>query len=236
MRKGFTLAEVLITLGIIGIVAAITIPTIINKHRSYVLEMQFKKSYSNLNQTILIMKNELGIENLWKEYVVYDKKKGYIYEEEFYSNFDKFVRVVKKADIYEIVNYNKTKKMINDKGRDLPKAIYVLPDGSSVGRHINNGRIRFWIDSNGPYKGPNRYGFDIFEFHILSKSDAVVPVKQYQYFTEDELENLEFPDISGAPCTRLSKQGLNGIGCSWFAVNNVDPDDETKKYWDNLPW
>lgn len=30
MKKGFTLAEVLITLGIIGIVAAMTLPTVIN--------------------------------------------------------------------------------------------------------------------------------------------------------------------------------------------------------------
>ena len=31
MRKGFTLAEVLITLGIIGVVAAMTIPSLIKK-------------------------------------------------------------------------------------------------------------------------------------------------------------------------------------------------------------
>lgn len=31
MKKGFTLAEVLITLGIIGVVAAMTIPTLVSK-------------------------------------------------------------------------------------------------------------------------------------------------------------------------------------------------------------
>ena len=30
MKKAFTLAEVLITLGIIGVVAALTIPTLVN--------------------------------------------------------------------------------------------------------------------------------------------------------------------------------------------------------------
>lgn len=33
MKKAFTLAEVLITLGIIGVVAALTIPTLVNNYR-----------------------------------------------------------------------------------------------------------------------------------------------------------------------------------------------------------
>lgn len=237
MKRAFTLAEVLITLGIIGVVATMTIPIVINKYRSYVLEVQFKKAYSNLSQAILLMKQDLGVENLWKEYVIYDTESGnFINKEYFYNNFDKYIKVVKKAEKYEITNYNGTKKTISDTGDDLPKAIYILPDGSSVGRQIGNGRIRFWIDVNGPYKKPNRYGFDVFEFHITSKNDAVVPVKQVRYYTDEELKNEHFPYISGSPCNKLSTQELNGIGCSWFAVNNVNPDDSTKKYWSSLPW
>ena len=237
MKRAFTLAEVLITLGIIGVVAAMTIPIVINKYRSYVLEVQFKKAYSNLSQAVLLMKQDLGVENLWKEYAVYDAENLiYVKSEDFYREFDKYIKVVKKAEKYEITNYNGTKKTISDPGFDLPKAIYILPDGSSVGRQINNGRIRFWIDVNGPYKKPNRYGFDVFEFHITPKNDAVVPVKQARYYTDEELKNEPFPYISGSPCNKLSKQEFNGVGCSWFAVNNVNPDDSTKKYWSSLPW
>ena len=46
MYFGFTLAEVLITLGIIGVVAAITIPALINNYRAAKLKSQFLKSYS----------------------------------------------------------------------------------------------------------------------------------------------------------------------------------------------
>ena len=237
MKRAFTLSEILITLGIIGIIATMTIPTIINKYRSYVLEVQFKKAYSNLSKAVLFMKHDLGIENLWEEYVIYDTESAtYIKSEDFYNNFDKYIKVVKKTEKYEITNYNGTKKTISDVGFDLPKAIYILPDGGSVGRHINNARIRFWIDVNGPYKKPNRYGFDIFEFSINQQNDAVVPLKQTRYFTEEELKNKPFPYISGLPCNQLSTQELNGIGCSWFAVNNVNPDDSTKKYWSSLPW
>ena len=48
--KGFTLAEVLITLGIIGVVAAMTIPTLIANTRSQQYRSQFKKTLSTLNQ------------------------------------------------------------------------------------------------------------------------------------------------------------------------------------------
>ncbi len=48
--KGFTLAEVLITLGIIGVVAAMTIPALISNHKKIVLKNQYKKLYSTLYQ------------------------------------------------------------------------------------------------------------------------------------------------------------------------------------------
>lgn len=49
-KKGFTLAEVLITLGIIGIVSAFTMPVLIQNYKKNVLKQQFKKSYSLMQQ------------------------------------------------------------------------------------------------------------------------------------------------------------------------------------------
>lgn len=60
-QTAFTLAEVLITLGIIGVVAAMTLPAIINETRNKELEVQFKKVYSELNQIAQLFKNEKGI-------------------------------------------------------------------------------------------------------------------------------------------------------------------------------
>ncbi|MBQ8460625.1 type II secretion system protein [bacterium] len=50
MRKAFTLAEVLITIGVIGVVAAITIPTLMTKIQGAKFRNQFKKSFSTLKQ------------------------------------------------------------------------------------------------------------------------------------------------------------------------------------------
>ena len=53
-RFGFTLAEVLITLGIIGVVAAMSIPTLIANTNSAKFRSQFKKTVATLNQAALM--------------------------------------------------------------------------------------------------------------------------------------------------------------------------------------
>ncbi len=60
VNKAFTLAEVLITLGIIGIVAALTIPTILNNMQEMVLNNQFKKFYSTFKQAFLTLQTIEG--------------------------------------------------------------------------------------------------------------------------------------------------------------------------------
>ena len=54
MKRAFTLAEVLITLGIIGVVAALTMPSLIEHHQKQVVETKLKSFYSIMNQAIQI--------------------------------------------------------------------------------------------------------------------------------------------------------------------------------------
>lgn len=51
-RKAFTLAEVLITLGIIGVVAAMTLPSLIVGYQKRATETKVKTFYSKINQAI----------------------------------------------------------------------------------------------------------------------------------------------------------------------------------------
>ena len=61
MKKfAFTLAEVLITLGIIGVVAALTIPALVGKYEIYLRQQQFKKAYSTLSTALQKADYELG--------------------------------------------------------------------------------------------------------------------------------------------------------------------------------
>ncbi|MDR1168081.1 MAG: type II secretion system GspH family protein [Heliobacteriaceae bacterium] len=59
-RKAFTLAEVLVTLGIIGIVAALTMPSLIANYNKKVLGVRIKKFYSVLTQAVRMKEAEDG--------------------------------------------------------------------------------------------------------------------------------------------------------------------------------
>lgn len=63
--RAFTLAEVLITLGIIGIVAAMTIPNIIAGYNKKVVETRLAKLYSTINQAIRMSEVKNGSCKFW---------------------------------------------------------------------------------------------------------------------------------------------------------------------------
>jgi len=59
-KVAFTLAEILITLGIIGVVAAMTIPALMNQANDVELKNKFKKEYSVFSQAILQIQTDNG--------------------------------------------------------------------------------------------------------------------------------------------------------------------------------
>lgn len=63
--NAFTLAEVLITLGIIGVIVAMTLPNLIGNYNKKVAETKLAKMYSILNQAILMSESENGSCKNW---------------------------------------------------------------------------------------------------------------------------------------------------------------------------
>lgn len=64
----FTLAEVLITLGIIGVVAAMTLPALLNSTQHKELQTGLQKAYSVIQQAIQRMSYEEGLDITWDNY------------------------------------------------------------------------------------------------------------------------------------------------------------------------
>ena len=106
-KIAFTLAETLITLGIIGIVVAMTLPTLINKVQGYVLQTQFKKAYNMLSVALVKMKADYSIDNLHREFVIYDRANNWYYRSnEFSAMFYKTIGADRKIPLYKVKNYN----------------------------------------------------------------------------------------------------------------------------------
>ena len=65
-QVAFTLAEVLITLGIIGVVAALTMPTLVQKYQKHRTATQLKTVYSMMNQAIKMSEIDNGLITEWE--------------------------------------------------------------------------------------------------------------------------------------------------------------------------
>lgn len=134
-RTAFTLAEILITLGIIGVVAALTMPALIQNYKNHVVETRLKKFYSIMNQAVLMAKNDYGDFENW-DYWTHDKKDE---DGNFINQQDTMKHSIEKyfAPYMKIVNIKKL-----DMGGEFAGEyiyMYFLADGSAFTqtRHEN---------------------------------------------------------------------------------------------------
>ena len=236
----------MITLGIVGVVAALTLPNLIADHRKKVLENQFKSMYSLIYQALILTKQDLGSDSLFMDYAEYSSELAiYPRAAEFKTAFYKRMKVVcnisLKMDDYSIYSDRRIKLYANNKDFSLAIPDKILSNGAiirvEIGSSIAGRQISFTTDINGK-KGPNRFGHDLFVFRIQDASDKLVGAKKIKDYTEDELGDLSSGGINnlmGLPCSKNSKQTANGVGCAWYAINDVCPDDASKRYWECLP-
>ena len=237
-KCAFTMAEVLITLGIIGIVAAMTLPSVINNIKNKQHEARFKKAYSVLYQAVLQMGNENPA--LWQTYCgngQYDSDYSFI------TDFSKQFKVLKLQ-----MSYTQSLKDIGYKQQNFYRSqsgkLVFNPDSHDNGAFITqDGMIVFssgcwWddgldfvVDTNG-HRGPNKFGYDVFYFQI-SKNNQLLPSSINETFSNvgsQKAGGCAFDgNVGGIPVND------NGAACSRFALMDRFPSDESKSYWKNLP-
>lgn len=159
-QKAFTLAEVLITLGVIGIVAALTLPALIQNHKKSETTARLKKFYSIMAQAVLMSENDNGPVDDWEkdEGTSKDEETG-LYPDSDYESSEKYFNKY----IKDYLKYLKTEK---DEKTNLFKVL--LADGSSV-KFRNGSCMDLIFDINGDKK-PNEEGRDQYRFLICKKS------------------------------------------------------------------
>lgn len=170
MRKGFTLAEVLITIGIIGVVAAMTLPALVGHYRKVEAASRIKKFYSAMQQAIVMSEAVNGDSKEWVKADVQLDSDGNI-------DYDAQGEVSKDFFMQYLAPYFKYTKIISGKNtveEDGTKsgtytAVY-LADGSSV-QFYNGVCMDVIFDINGDRK-PNTPGIDEFVFFFCLSPEA----------------------------------------------------------------
>ena len=159
----FTLAEVLITLGIIGVVAAMTMPALIENHKKTEYSSKLKKFNSVMQQAILMSEQDNGDCGEWgKDGGI----QGDIKDEDGNNDFNANATVTEKFINTYLKPYIKIvsiKTLSNSEvGSNFGESYMVFEDGSYV--YIHNGNcVDFVYDVNGP-KPPNVKGRDAFHY------------------------------------------------------------------------
>ena len=237
-RAAFTLAEVLITLGIIGIVAAMTMPALISKYRHKTLETAFKKSYSELLQITQYLPNEFGscsYSNAQEVIDFFASKYNKVSDKIVY--YDKYVRKCKtysKQTSSAIIHFNVLALYSGNEA-----TIISLPSGAVIGfrEHDSNQNLLVTIDTNGPNKAPNAFGHDLFFFHFDNECKLVPQTGLIRDCEDDETDcgDSGWKWVENIDCSKNSTSNTNGFSCGKFAISNTCPDGSGKTYWDCLP-
>lgn len=196
LLDGFTLAEVLITLGIIGIVAAMTMPSLITNYKKKQTVAQLKKVYSILSQAYKLSENYNGPASEWQfdtsQEVNTDNVKKYV--QTYWLPYFKSVQECSKLGD---CSYDKTAAspggnhnlnltgsnrytIILSDGTMIAFVPFLLDDKDKPSWSVQ----KFYIDLNGA-KRPNVIGKDVFMFDL--DNDKIIP--HCQANTNDFINN-----------------------------------------------
>ena len=218
-KCAFTLAEVLITLGIIGVVAAITLPNLMAAYKARVLRSQFMKSYSLIQQAYKMMQADgIGL-----------SPSDFVYVAGVHSPFKTAIQPyftgttncrqgssssvclndisTKGSPYLTLSGKNKIPWSLFDDGQ------FALKDGTLFLFENPNGGKRAWlfVDINGIQGKPNKAGVDLFVFQL----------------TDDGLkamgdEGTEYVGDTYCAATGWSGGAYNGMSCTNKAKNDPD--------------
>ena len=233
IKHAFTLAEVLITLGIIGIVAAMTLPALLQKQQEKVIVNQLKKVDTTIAQAFMLAQSEYGPPEGW-DWGASD-------------NPDNALNVLKKY----FVPYMKVNRVCPAGGNCIPDVIYKRLNGTNHANYkstnpamiLNDGTlIAIWIgvladgtletassvlcylyvDINGSHL-PNQLGKDFFIFAVTPKGTWPVGLEGERYGKRNFSNS----------CLMNRDVYLNGIGCTAWVIYNENMD---YLHCDGLSW
>ena len=228
LKTAVTLAEVLIAIGIIGVIAAMTISPLLQKQQEKTTIVALKKAYSTISNAYTLAVQENGTPDAWQQSE--NTSKGAV--EAILNNLAPYLNVTKNCGInigcwpnivYKTINNNSFANI--DSGSIYAKAqlsdgsiIHILNDSlPSINCSKNYGSTQFLanscalyrVDING-FEGPNIVGKDLFTFYLTKY--GVVP--------EGTSKDTHFPF---SICEDTASAG-QGRGCAAWVIYNENMD------------
>ena len=225
-KVAFTLAEVLITLGIIGVVAALTLPSVIQNYREKEYATKLKRFYSEMENASRLVVEEYGTIDTWglthsfgedANTTQEDMDNKYKSVDLFWSRYMKYLGGEKTppSNMY-IYGMDKKSVLLDYSGRHgwyaLKDGIVVRTTWLSAGEGCTAYCGDFSVDLDGD-KGSNSVGRDIFFFYFTNK--GIRPLGLPSDVTGRAFPNSCQKDVVGA---------YNGYGCTAWVIYNENMD------------
>ena len=182
MKKGFTLSEVLITLGIVGVVAVLTVPGVMKNYKSRLYTAQLQKVYAQIADSVQAMMNDQHVDNFYESTIANansctDANKG-ICEKGVGVFLNNYFKIAKrncksgnKTQICIAGTGENAYTSINNGGTKAIDAEYCVQNtnGAAIcGKwDAENKMVHLLVDVNGT-ASPNMVGRDLFAIDIKS--------------------------------------------------------------------
>ena len=177
----FTLAETLIVMGIIGVVAALTLPNLNSSTGDKEKVAKVKKIYQNLEDAIGRAQAVYGPVNEWFINDNDDNSRT----KRFAERLTEFLKLSKNCANNTSGGCMQTGQYNNILGnfyRNIPNPngaySYILADGTSLSIKFNtitNGELSLdlYVDIDGPNKGPFKFNVDVFLFNTDTDNHSI---------------------------------------------------------------
>ena len=242
-KHAFTLAEVLITLGIIGVVAALTLPTLIHNYKKSVVENKVKSMYAIISNAVKMSEAKYGEMAEWDRCDV-----AYSYECSL-KIFEKYI--IPELSIGKLCGSDNKEEcwtppsslsglkgaLNGSNGGGMPMTA-ILNDGTSLimwaGSQLTSPHVQIWFDIDGPKKGRNMLGADVFGIivHFINSSSHKQGFYMQPMDTKDEV-NMD--TLKNANLYGCSKEISHAYACYYcgglIQLNNWKiPDDYPVKF------
>jgi prepilin-type N-terminal cleavage/methylation domain-containing protein len=241
-KNGFTLAEVLITLGIIGVVASLTIPTLMQNQQEKATEAKLKKVYSVLSSAYTLAVQENGTPDNWGLTNSNDSTSNENLENAIrpYLKFIKDCGTTGTGCFSPGITYKALRGVdwgILDEEASVAK--FILSDGTNIKTWTGGGAScpgkagdslalqnicgSFMVDINGS-KSPNTMGIDTFEFWLTKY--GIVPMGTPQEWSSSNWTNFATGTTNNSSFTGscADKSTASGRGCTAWIIYNGNQD------------